>query len=333
MATFLKDIKSKSEKKILYLDQNMWIYLAQVFYGKNKNPLLTDILTELQLLVKEDKVLIVINLTNVIEARKVIDDTRVIKFAEFVASLSKMYAFIPFPFIEIFEVDNILRIELGEELIDVRARAIGKGVLYLIHDGNPPRIEIQGKLIPKELHKEADKAVINHFTSKKAFVDFFLMKSDDSHLNETINKLEDIRKEGLKLRDKVFKKKLGVAQFYANMIIEKVALMCKLKEAHPSILRLNEGMERIMEVFKNMPLLYTYHILHRGLDEVPDHPIDTHDLQDIYSFCFPLPYCDIVVGEKYVIKLARKYQIDSLYDTLLFTVGELNPFLELLKEL
>lgn len=30
MATFLKDKKGSSTKKILYLDQNMWIYLAQV---------------------------------------------------------------------------------------------------------------------------------------------------------------------------------------------------------------------------------------------------------------------------------------------------------------
>ncbi len=62
-----------STKKILYLDQNMWIYLAQVFYGKKDDPLLKDVLAELQRVTKEEKLIIVINLTNVIEARKAND--------------------------------------------------------------------------------------------------------------------------------------------------------------------------------------------------------------------------------------------------------------------
>lgn len=45
-----------------------------------------------------------------------------------------MYAFIPFPYIEYFEVDNVIRKELGEGLIDIRERAIGKGISYLISD-------------------------------------------------------------------------------------------------------------------------------------------------------------------------------------------------------
>ncbi len=74
MATFLKELKGKSTKKILYLDQNIWIYFAQVFYGKSKDSLLNEILRELQRLTKEDKLIIVINLTNVIEVRKADDD-------------------------------------------------------------------------------------------------------------------------------------------------------------------------------------------------------------------------------------------------------------------
>ena len=117
------------------------------------------------------------------------------------------------------------------------------------------------------------------------------------------------------------------------MISEKVALSCKIKGAHLSILRFSEGMERIMEVFQDLPLLYTYHLLHRGLDEAPDHPINTHDPQDIYSFFFPLPYCDYVVGERYVISLARRKEIDELYNTLLFTKAELHSLLEILQTL
>lgn len=333
MAAFLKERKGSSTKKILYLDQNMWIYLAQVFYGKNKDPLLKDVLAELQRVTKEEKLIIVINLTNVIEARKLNDDTRVKQFAEFVASLSKMHAFIPFPYIEYFEVDNVFRKELKQDLIDIRDRAIGKGILYLISDGNPPRITVKGKKIPEDIKKKADDALIKHIESEEEFLDFFLMKGEDENLEETIKELEKLRKEGYKLKDKTFKKKLGIAQFLIKMVSEKIALLCLTYGISPAILRLDEGEDRIMEVFQDLPLLYTYYLLHLGLDEIPDHPINSHDLQDIYSFCFPLPYCDYVVGENYVISLARRKKIDELYNTQLFTKAELDSFLEVLKAL
>ncbi len=332
MATFLKELKGKSTKKILYLDQNIWIYLAQVFYGQNTDSLLNEILSELQRLTKEDKLIIVINITNVIEARKANDDARVKRFAGFVASLSKLYAFIPFPYIEYFEVDNVIRKELGENLIDIRERAIGKGISYLISDGTDPKITVKTE-IPEDIKKKADNALFKHLESKEAFIDFFLMKFDDNHLEETVNELERIRTEGYKLKDKVYKKKLGIAQFLINMISKKVALICLTKKMHPALLRFSEGMDRIMEIFQDLPLLYTYYLLHLGLDENREHAIDTHDLQDIYSFCFPLPYCDYVVGERYTIALARRKGIDKLYNTLLFTMGELDSFLDVLRAL
>ncbi len=334
MATSLKKRKGDSAKKILYLDQNMWIYLAQVFYGKNEDPLLKSILTELQRLTEEDKLMIVINLTNLVEARKVNDDARVKRFAEFVFSLSKMNSFIPFPYIQYFEIDNVIRKEMGEELIDIRTRAIGKGVSYIIGNGKFPKVTVKTK-IPEDIKKLADNALFEHLKSKKSFMELFLMKDgyQESILGETIEELEEIRKKGYELKDKTYKKKLGIAQFLTNMVTEKLALICIIKEVHPNILRLSEGMDRIMEVFQDLPLLYTYHLLLQGLDEIPDHPINTHDLQDIYSFCFPLPYCDYVVGEKYVISLARRKEIDKLYNTQLFTKTELASFLKVLKTL
>ncbi len=334
MTLYLKDLKENSTIKILYLDQNMWIYLAQVFYGKSEDKVLKDVLTELHRLIQEKKLRIIINLTNVVEARKLNDDTRVKEFAEFVASLSQMYAFIPFPYIEYFEVDNIIRKELELDLIDIRERAIGKGIAYLISDGNPPKITVK-KEIPEDIKRQADEALFKHLESKEAFIEFFLMKGayKDSNFNETIKELERLREEGYKLKDKIYKRKLGIAQFLTNMVVKNVALFCLMYKVSPTILRLAEGMERIMEVFQNLPLLYTYYLLHLGLDEIPDHSINSHDLQDIYSFCFPLPYCDYVVGERYVISLARRKKIDEIYNTQLFIKAELDSFLEVLRTL
>jgi len=55
-------------------------------------------------------------------------------------SLSKGYYFVPFVYVEEFEVENIIRQKLKLSFINIRENAIGKGVFYLIHDGNAPGI-------------------------------------------------------------------------------------------------------------------------------------------------------------------------------------------------
>jgi len=331
--TFLNKIKEeKHTPKYLYLDQLILIYFAQIYYGKTDS-LIEEILEKLHKLVNEGTLIVVFNLTNVIEAQKVKDDDRLRRFAEFVVSLTKGYAFVPFPFLEIFEVENAIRIELNRNIIDIRDRAIGKGVFYLIHDGNPPRLT-STKPITEETQRLVASKLREHFSTEAAIIQFFLDRTpQNGNTIKTIQELEDIRQKGYNIKDKKHKQKLGIAQFIVNMIVEKIALICKDYNVHPRILRLSEGMDRIIEVFQNMPLLYTYHLLLQGLDEIPDHPINPNDLVDINSFCFALPYCDIVVGEKYIISLARRKKIDKIYNTQIFNKGELDKFLEALKKL
>ncbi len=330
---YLKKIKDeKSIPKYIYLDQNILIYFGQVHYGKSDS-LIEETLEILFELIEKGIVKVIFNLTNVIEAQKVSNNDQLERFADFVISLTQGYAFVPFPYLEIFEVENAIRIELSRDILDIRNRAIGRGVFYLIHDGNPPKLT-SSKLIPEETQKLADSSMREHFSTDDAIKQFFLNRTYQyGDAAETIKELEDIRLRGYNIKDKKFKQKLGVAQYIVSMIVEKVAIVCKAYNVYPSILRLSEGMERIMEVFLNMPLLYTYHLLLQGLDENSDHPLNSNDLLDINSYCFALPYCDMVVGEKYTISLAKRINIDEIYKTQLFNRGELDKFLETLKKL
>ncbi len=331
--TFLKKIKEENNTpKYLYLDQNILIYFAKTYYEKT-NSLIKEILEKLYKLVNEGTLIVVFNLTNVIEAQKVNDDDRLRRFAEFVVSLTKGNAFVPFPYLEIFEVENVIRIELNRNIIDIRERAIGKGVFYLIHDGNPPRIT-STEPISEDSQRVIASKLREHFSTEETIIEYFLNRThQNGNTIKTIQELEDIRQKGYNIKDKKYKQKLGIAQFIVNMIVEKIAIVCKVYNVHPRILRLSEGMDRIVEVIQNMPLMYTYHLLLQGLDEIPDHPITPNDLVDINSFCFALPYCDIVVGEKYIISLARRKKIDKIYNTQLFNKGELDKFLDALKKL
>ncbi len=333
--TYLKELKAeKPIPKYIYLDQNILIYFAQVYYGKS-NDLIEELLEKIQELVKEGKVKIVFNLTNVLEAQKVTNDNRLKKFAEFVVLLTNGYAFVPFPYLKIFEIENVVKIELKQALIDIRDRAIGKGVFYLIHDGSPPKLRAKTpEPIPERTQRLVDAKLREHFSTDEQIIQFFLNREKNKEISlTTIQELEAIRLKGYNIKDKKYKQILGIAQFLEKMIAKNLALVCKVYHVHPRILRLSEGIDRISEVFQNMPLLYTYHKLLQGLDENKGHKITPNDLLDINSFCFALPYCDIVVGENYCIALAKRKRIDKIYNTLVFNKGELNKFLDVLKEI
>lgn len=318
---YLKDLKKENiYPKYLYLDQNFWIYLGQVHYGKNQDPTLSRILMKLKKAVNEGKLIIPINLTNAYETRKHSNVKRRERLAKFMVSLSKGYAFVPFVYIEIIEVENALRQKLNLSIQNIREIAIGKGVFYFIHDGSAPGIRSdqldQGT---KDFMKEKAE---EHFSKKEQVLDFILnLDSDDQPLDETIEKLEKIRTQGLQIKDKKYKQKLGLAQYLVNMVTPKMAYLCLKYGVHPSIFELNKGMEKINEFIENLPILNTYRLLHKGLDEIPNHPINSHDLQDIFSFCFSLPYCDFVAGENYIINLAKNNGLDDLYGTKLYTIS------------
>lgn len=323
---YLKELKEKHEyPKYLFLDQNLWIYLGQIHYGKRQNSTLSRILKKLKHAVSEGKLIIPINLTNAYETRKNKKVEQRERLAKFMVSISKGYAFIPFVYIENLEVENLIRIKLNLPVINIRENAIGKGVFYLIHDGSAPGIKSE-KLDQKTIEFMKEKTE-EHFSKEEQVLEFILNLDPNNHdWDPTIQELEALRTQGFKIKDKKYKQKLGMAQFIVNMIVPKIAIMCLKYRIHPSIFELRKGMDKIQEFLENLPFFNTIYILNKGLDEIPNHPINSHDLQDIYSFCFALPYCDYVAGENYVISLAKRNELDNLYRTKLYTKSDFNEF-------
>ena len=323
---YLKELKQKKAyPKYLYLDQNFWIYLGQVHYGKIKDLTLLRILTKLNQAIDEEKLIIPINLTNAIETRKQNNVGRRERLAKFMVSLSKGYVFVPFVYIENFEVENAIRQKLNLSIINIREIAIGKGVFYFINDGRAPGI--RSDKLDQETIEWMRKKTEEHYSKEEQVLNFILnLNPENQILDETIQQLEAIRTQGQKIKDKKYKQKLGIAQYLVNMVVPKIAYMCLKYKVLPNIFELYKGMEKILEFLENLPLLNTYHLLHKGLDEIPSHPINSHDLQDIFSFCFSLPYCDFVAGENYIISLARRNGLDDLYGTKLYNKSDFNEF-------
>lgn len=206
---YIKSFKTTNSPKVLYLDQNIWIYLGQIHYGKTINPILSNILKKIKEKVSQNKLIIPINLTNVIETKKNQNKSQRDRFAKFMVSISKGYAFIPFIYLTRLEIENLVRKQLNLPLYNIRNYAIGKGVFYLIHDGGSP--ELISNQITEEIKNQMKNVLENHFSTEQAVLDFILKDNfKDSNNNElTIQKLEAIRDQGLKMKDKKLKEKIG----------------------------------------------------------------------------------------------------------------------------
>lgn len=323
---YLKNFKKKNMgPKILYLDQNFWIYLARVHYGKDSNIILSQILNKLYDAVSTGKLIVPINLTNIIEAQKIKNLKRREKLARFMISLSKGFSFIPYPYIEYKEVENVVLERLGLPLHNIREIAIGKGLLYMISDGTPNFL-LEFHSSPIDLINETkgllDKLILKNQSIKEEFmIDFIMNPRRDHDSSSLIDKLEDIRTNGYKTKDKKLRKIIGISHYILNSIARLLYQACTSNNLDPFSFRFNEE-NKIYDFLKNLPFFYTQYLLFKGLDESPDHKIIFNDILDIRSFCFALPYSDYVAGENYVISLAKRNDINKLYSTKLFVKSD-----------
>ena len=53
-----------------------------------------------------------------------------------------------------------------------------------------------------------------------------------------------------------------------------------------------------------------------------------NDLNDILAFSMAIPYCDIVIGEKMFISLAKQAHLDKIYNTIILSsIKELDKYI------
>lgn len=323
---YLQNIKNENTgPKILYLDQNFWIYLVKAYYGKDPDNVFSPILSKLYNAVLNGKLIIPINLTNIIEAQKINNLEKREKLARFMIYLSKGYSFIPYPYIEYKEVENVVLERLGLPLHNIRKIVIGKGTLYMYSDGTPkflPKSQISSIDLINETYDLMGKLILKKQSIKEDYmVDFIMNPKITYNFKNLIDKLENIRVNGYKTKDKKLRKIKGISNYILNSIANLLYWACIKNNLSPFNFRLNE-MNKIYDFIKSLPFFYTQYILYKGLDESPNHKIISNDIQDIRSFSFALPYSDYVAGENYVISLAKRNEIDKLYSTQLFVKSD-----------
>ncbi|NVM54050.1 MAG: hypothetical protein HWN66_10155 [Candidatus Helarchaeota archaeon] len=316
-------VNLEDETKLLYLDQNMWIYLARIYYKVDTNSVRSRILNKIIELVESNKLIVPINLSNVQETLKRRDSGSRERLAEFMIKISKGYTFIPYVFLLDIEIRNLFKCKINFPETDIRKYAIGKGISFLL--GGVPRMKtdkIDSTLLEK-INKEARK----HFDSPEFLLQCMLEPENNiwtseftGEIDEMQQNIEKSRKEALKVKDRTRRYKFQVARHWIDSINHRIVkISSELNIPWNTIIPPSPSADQIVEIFHELPISYTNFCLYNGRNRQIHRPIEINDFLDIGSLSFAIPHCDFVVAERFFISIAQNAHLDELYNTVLLS--------------
>lgn len=88
------------------------------------------------------------------------------------------------------------------------------------------------------------------------------------------------------------------------------------------------GREQLLAFWESIPTLHVEIALESERDEQRSREIQANDVIDVSFLSVAIPYCDIVVTERFWVHLAQRNGLDQSYDTILLTdLTELEQYL------
>lgn len=311
--------------KIIYLDQNHWIYLSQAYYGIDKSLELKEVCDKLINASEEGNVICPLSITHIIETLRHMNKDRRKRLSKFMVKISKGFTILPYTTVIPFEIKNAIYKRLGIEPLDISKTVIGKGIAH----SWGKICTIKGD-VPEKIRKE----LLEEFNSPEA-IGYFLSEltlaeksKDRKNDYDLINKIEAIREGERKIKDKDLRYNVCVEKYLSSVLapmVEKINLDLGLpKDAVISSLTKKQW----FDFFKDVPTAYCFFSLSDRVDRNFNRRTDKNDLYDISALAIAIPYCDIVVAESMFSSLAIQARLDKEYETIILSdVKTMNQYL------
>jgi hypothetical protein len=120
------------------------------------------------------------------------------------------------------------------------------------------------------------------------------------------------------IKDEKKRYKFVLAKNFMAMLSPIIAKICYEYGFYGSIFERRDEKE-IMDFVKEIPTFYVLFNLSYWNENNYRRHIDRNDLYDISSLSIAIPYCDIVVAEKYFTSIARRAKLDEIYKKVILT--------------
>lgn len=311
---------------ILYLDQNMWIAVAQGVKNPDRHPESYAALELLVTLGMANKLIIPLSFTNIYETHKINDSDRRSHLAWVQASLSQG---------KVFRGRSVL---LRQQLIDHLSTAfsipgpakshqwfLSEVFFESVADYYPEvfSLKISERFITW-IRDNPPRALFSYLTDQSETIRAAAVRKYSTESSDLIARLEAQRElvngEPLAMRKRVHS---------ARLLIDHLDLIFSLaKEIGLPISTASDlGSSRSRALVAQVPAFHIEREL-AAITENETRSINENDLRDLAALIVVLPYADIVVGEKAFINRARQARLGNHYKTMLLTsISELREYL------
>jgi len=322
-------------QKIVYLDQNIWIYLSQIYYGVKND---TDISKVCETILKKSdssELIFPLSAVHLIETHHIQDNERRERLIEFMLKVSKGYTIIPFNNNRIeTEIRQAIYKRIGYPTINLRDFVIRKGISGML--GSKPDIEFPRSLNKEQIKQMSDlkHQMVEWLNSPDALSWIFkhheiFNKINEKDYSNLINEIEKIRSEYNKVIDKKLRYKVILLKNYAGVVSPRAMKICdEIGISEESVFLETWTEEDWMNFMKEIPSFYILFNLSYWSEKNFNRPIKKNDLNDVYSLTISIPYCDIVVCEKMFASIAKQAKLDEIYPTIIVpSIGELEHYI------
>lgn len=306
-----------SNPLVLYLDQNIWIALAQGVKDPDRHPETYAVVELLVALAKNNRVVTPLSFTNIYETHKVNDPDRRAQLAWVQVSLSQGRVF--------RGRGTLLRAQLGDHLSAISSRAtpvrphhwfLSDLFFESVADYDP---EIFGVTMSERfmtwVKENPPRALFSYLTDKSEAARTAAVRNYSAGSRELIARLESQRTlvdgQSLAVRKRVHS---------ARLLIDHLDLIFSMANelglAISSVSDLGNSRARAL-----VTEVATFHIERElaAITESESRPISENDLRDLAALNVALPYADIIVGEKAFLNRARQARLGHHYATTLLT--------------
>lgn len=296
----------------VYMDQWVWIKLAQVHYGKSEE--WRDAYDAVVEAKKSGTAFFPLSLSHLQETAGRTDDASRGRLVEFMAGVWDADAIRPWSQMVDPEVRNFARRAIGLPWVDLTSVVFGKGISHVLGaslgfeptrpDPDPEQLRrlLAAGYSPErwlDLKDPTRAREIRALSPVDAAFAAVLQKAISAEYSHP---------------DKRKRQDIAKVQFIGGVILDPLLAALKKFSVDPEAFQRQHmaSRDQLEAMVRDMPTLNTFHTLNYARNT--SRPVKVNDLWD-FALSIAIPYCDIVVTEKQWCSIARQKGLDGLYET------------------
>jgi len=312
---------------LIYLDQNHWISLGCAYHHRPDGEKYAALLEKVQLASQAQLALFPLSSAHFIETGKRGDSNSRERLAQVMAEISQGWMLAPPDYL----VPGQLRVVIADILNKQKLSwpiALGRGVAFASGEHETMHVKLgisyDQALQWQEISATAEE-LIRCLVGKDENLRRRAVESFNQRANTYAKNVEDMRVIG-KPFSKAERKRAYVADLTIRLQKEITKQLALEGQSFEKFLAMGEHW--LLDFFSRIPCLNVEIELVTERDEDLSKATSPHDLVDIPFLSVAIPFCNVVVADKYWVEIARRKELDRKYNTIVLDdILELDQYL------